>query len=301
MAPANLTRRRMIAIAAATAGSAFLSGGRTRLGGRCRALARIGARRAGVDRHLSIPIGRRPKGSSRFAWRRCGGWSGSSACTGRTPRSAPSTAAASWSLRTPTWSRCSRPRCSFAELTDGAFDPTVQPLWQLYAGHFSSERPDPDGPPAERLAEALAKVGRSGLRVSEERVALLRRGAAITLNGIAQGYATDRVVGCLARTRAVDDPRQHGRDTRARSESRRHAVARRPCRSGRTRRAHRNRRPGRSRGRDHGGRGLPLRSFRAASRICSIPRRDAVPRSIGRSASSRRPPPRRMRFRPPSA
>ena len=46
----------------------------------------------------------------------------------------------------------------FADLTDGAFDPTVQPLWQLYARHFSSDRPDPEGPPKEKLAEALAKT-----------------------------------------------------------------------------------------------------------------------------------------------
>ena len=82
----------------------------------------------------------------------------------------------------------------FAGMTDGAFDPTVQPLWQLYADHFSSERPDSDGPSPQKLAEALAKVGRHGLLVNEDRVALARRGAAITLNGIAQGYATDRVV-----------------------------------------------------------------------------------------------------------
>ena len=47
----------------------------------------------------------------------------------------------------------------FSDLTGGAFDPTVQPLWQLYADHFSSERPDSDGPPPQKLAEALAKVG----------------------------------------------------------------------------------------------------------------------------------------------
>ena len=82
----------------------------------------------------------------------------------------------------------------FGDLTDGAFDPTVQPLWQLYADHFSSERPDPEGPSPERLAETLAKVGHSGLLVSADRVALIKHGAAITLNGIAQGYATDRVV-----------------------------------------------------------------------------------------------------------
>jgi thiamine biosynthesis lipoprotein len=82
----------------------------------------------------------------------------------------------------------------FADLTDGAFDPTVQPLWRLYAEHFSSERPDPQGPSPLELAEALAKVGHHGLLVSADRVALAKRGASITLNGIAQGYATDRVV-----------------------------------------------------------------------------------------------------------
>jgi thiamine biosynthesis lipoprotein len=82
----------------------------------------------------------------------------------------------------------------FADLTDGAFDPTVQPLWQLYADHFSSERPEPEGPSPQKLTETMAKVGRSGLLVSGDRVVLVKRGAAITLNGIAQGYATDRVV-----------------------------------------------------------------------------------------------------------
>ena len=51
----------------------------------------------------------------------------------------------------------------FAEITGGAFDPTVQPLWQLYADHFASERPDSDGPSPQKLAEALAKVGHAGL------------------------------------------------------------------------------------------------------------------------------------------
>ncbi|MDP3074570.1 FAD:protein FMN transferase [Bradyrhizobium sp.] len=82
----------------------------------------------------------------------------------------------------------------FAEITGGAFDPTVQPLWQLYADHFSSGTPGGDGPSPPRLAEALAKVGHAGLLVGANRIALLKRGAAITLNGIAQGFATDRVV-----------------------------------------------------------------------------------------------------------
>lgn len=85
----------------------------------------------------------------------------------------------------------------FAKLTDGAFDPTVQPLWRLYADHFSTEQPDPAGPSSAELAAALGKVGHGGLLVGADRVALAKRGAAITLNGIAQGYATDRVVEIL--------------------------------------------------------------------------------------------------------
>jgi thiamine biosynthesis lipoprotein len=85
----------------------------------------------------------------------------------------------------------------FGDLTGGAFDPTVQPLWSLYADHFSSDQPDPEGPPKERLAAALIKVDRRGLLVGTDRVALVKHGAAVTLNGIAQGYATDRVVDML--------------------------------------------------------------------------------------------------------
>jgi thiamine biosynthesis lipoprotein len=85
----------------------------------------------------------------------------------------------------------------YADLTGGAFDPTVQPLWQLYQQHFAADRPDPAGPSPAQLAEALSKVGRDGLRVGADRIVLLKRGAAITLNGIAQGYATDRVVDLL--------------------------------------------------------------------------------------------------------
>ena len=77
---------------------------------------------------------------------------------------------------------------------DGIFCDDAQPLWQLYADHFSSERPEPEGPSPQKLTETMAKVGRSGLLVSGDRIALVKRGAAITLNGIAQGYATDRVV-----------------------------------------------------------------------------------------------------------
>ncbi|MGK7871665.1 FAD:protein FMN transferase [Falsiroseomonas sp. E2-1-a20] len=83
------------------------------------------------------------------------------------------------------------------EHTGGAFDPIVQPLWALHAAHFGAPGADPAGPAPAALEAALAKVSHTGLRVTPDRVVLLRRGLAVTLNGIAQGYITDRVVALL--------------------------------------------------------------------------------------------------------
>jgi thiamine biosynthesis lipoprotein len=84
-----------------------------------------------------------------------------------------------------------------ADLTGGVFDPTVQPLWTLYADHFSRPDADPGGPPAADIARALDKVGFDKVLVHQDRIAFARRGMALTLNGIAQGYITDRVVALL--------------------------------------------------------------------------------------------------------
>jgi thiamine biosynthesis lipoprotein len=83
-------------------------------------------------------------------------------------------------------------------LTGGGFDPTVQPLWNLYASHFSRADADPVGPEPARIAAALAHVGWKKVAFDESRVALAP-GMALTLNGIAQGYITDRVCDLLRR------------------------------------------------------------------------------------------------------
>jgi FAD:protein FMN transferase len=85
----------------------------------------------------------------------------------------------------------------FSRATAGAFDATVQPLWDLYATHFSSADADPAGPSAEVIAAAVARVGHAGVTVAADRIALARPGMAVTLNGIAQGYITDRIVDLL--------------------------------------------------------------------------------------------------------
>jgi thiamine biosynthesis lipoprotein len=85
----------------------------------------------------------------------------------------------------------------YGALTGGAFDVTVQPLWDLYAAHFAHPDASPDGPPADTIASAMARVGQEAQEVSPSRLRLARPGMGITLNGIGQGYVTDRVVEML--------------------------------------------------------------------------------------------------------
>ena len=78
----------------------------------------------------------------------------------------------------------------FGDLTGGAFDVTIQPFWLLHARHA-------DDPPPAALAAARALVDYRGVDVGAAGVRLARPGMAVTLNGIAQGYITDRVAEML--------------------------------------------------------------------------------------------------------
>jgi thiamine biosynthesis lipoprotein len=84
----------------------------------------------------------------------------------------------------------------FGALTGGAFDVSVQPLWRLIAEHFAAHPEATDGPPAGALAAARALVDYRGITIAPARVTL-GPGMALTLNGIAQGYITDRVAEIL--------------------------------------------------------------------------------------------------------
>ncbi|WP_340108639.1 FAD:protein FMN transferase [Pikeienuella sp. HZG-20] len=82
--------------------------------------------------------------------------------------------------------------------TNGAFDPTIQPLWALYAetpGH---------APDRAMLTAARARTGWSDVRIEPTEIAFAHPRMAMTLNGIAQGYITDRVA-ALLRGRGFSD------------------------------------------------------------------------------------------------
>ena len=93
---------------------------------------------------------------------------------------------------------------ALSALTDGGFDVTVQPLWTLYAAHFfGSSAPSPDGPPQQAVELARKLVDWRAIDAGPRRIALMRPGMGVTLNGIAQGYITDRITDIL-RTHRCD-------------------------------------------------------------------------------------------------
>ncbi len=83
---------------------------------------------------------------------------------------------------------------SLNQATDGAFDPTVQPLWQALA----EAQTNGPGLDAETLDATRARTGWAHLRFDRDAVRFMRPGMALTLNGIAQGYITDRISTLLA-------------------------------------------------------------------------------------------------------
>ncbi len=72
--------------------------------------------------------------------------------------------------------------------SDGTFDITVLPLWRAWHAARIEQRIPSDA----ELRAAHARVDWRAVEVSDSRIRLRRPGMAITLNGIAQGYAADR-------------------------------------------------------------------------------------------------------------
>ncbi len=83
-------------------------------------------------------------------------------------------------------------------LTEGAYDATMQPLWQVYFQHFTAQAaPDPSGPSAAAVAAARALVDWRAAEIDGAELRLARPGMAVSLNGIAQGYVSDRIAAVL--------------------------------------------------------------------------------------------------------
>jgi thiamine biosynthesis lipoprotein len=79
--------------------------------------------------------------------------------------------------------------------TQGLFDPSVQPLWEFLRNWYSADR-GREAPTHEDVAGVLLHTGMEKISLEEEHITC-NDGAQITLNGIAQGYITDRVAELL--------------------------------------------------------------------------------------------------------
>lgn len=77
--------------------------------------------------------------------------------------------------------------------SQGAFDITVQPLWELFATAQKEGRL----PTESAIADARQKVNWKHVKTNASGIRLAGRDTKITLNGIAQGYAADRALAAL--------------------------------------------------------------------------------------------------------
>ncbi len=82
---------------------------------------------------------------------------------------------------------------AISEATGGAFDITVQPLFEAYRKRRGARLRD------DELVRARALVDHRKLRITPGRLAFTQPAMAATLNGIAQGYITDRISDLLRR------------------------------------------------------------------------------------------------------
>ena len=71
----------------------------------------------------------------------------------------------------------------------GAFDVTMQPLWNLWSLHSQSQTL----PSYKALLQTRSLVNWQAMTVSADVVRLHAKGIGVSLNGIAQGYAADKV------------------------------------------------------------------------------------------------------------
>jgi FAD:protein FMN transferase len=85
----------------------------------------------------------------------------------------------------------------FGIMSAGAFDISVQPLWQLYEAHFWSHAHIVSDIVARAQDVARELVDFRRIETGAGRIAFTREGMGITLNSVAQGFVTDAIADML--------------------------------------------------------------------------------------------------------
>ncbi len=76
----------------------------------------------------------------------------------------------------------------FGNLTNGAFDITIEPLHQLYRDYARMG----EIPPSDEVKSSLEYVNYQGIEISQDSVRFKRQGMSVTLDGIGKGYILDQ-------------------------------------------------------------------------------------------------------------
>lgn len=103
--------------------------------------------------------------------------------------------------------------------TNGAFDVTIAPLMRLWGfGSSFHGEPAPEMPPSpEFIHDAMARIGHTWveLRRDPERAVRRNRPLQLDVDGIAPGYAVDRISRCLVRAKLPNHLVEIGGEVRA--------------------------------------------------------------------------------------
>jgi thiamine biosynthesis lipoprotein len=83
--------------------------------------------------------------------------------------------------------------------TDGAFDPTIQTVWARLTELSQQIAITDEGAVHAEIGRLKSLIGYEAIRIEPNRVSFAQQGMQVTLNGMAQGYITDRVAGVFRR------------------------------------------------------------------------------------------------------
>jgi thiamine biosynthesis lipoprotein len=83
-------------------------------------------------------------------------------------------------------------------VTSGYFDPSVQPLWRAYTSATKRNIFD-EKKLLEEISKCRDQIGLSDVALAAGIIKFNKPGMALTMNGIAQGYLTDRIIAALRR------------------------------------------------------------------------------------------------------
>ena len=86
---------------------------------------------------------------------------------------------------------------SISENTNGAFDVTVQPLWIAHVDFFKNKYHQNLDDLNKKIQEAKKLVSYKNISIDKKEIKFKLEGMKITLNGIAQGYITDKITQIL--------------------------------------------------------------------------------------------------------